>query len=357
MKNRLSRVRNIMRDKGLDGAIITGRANTFYLSGFGGSTSYLLIGMEKAWLVVDFRYTIQARREATEGIEVVEHGESFYDTLNQILGAEGIRSVGFEGSHLSFYEYERFAAKLTNAMKLSSLGREIDLLRMVKDESEIAALAQAVKMGDRVFDRIIDFIKPGIRESELAAEIDYQMRKLGAQGPSFDTIVASGERSAMCHAQPSDNTLKMGDALVLDFGVIYHHYCSDMTRTIFIGDPGEELKKIYRIVLDAQLATLERLESGMAASDADAIARSLIANAGYGSCFGHSLGHGVGIEIHEEPRLSEKSEDILVDGMVFTVEPGIYVDGLGGVRIEDMVALSGGKLINFTGSGKAMIIL
>lgn len=346
-----------MTDKGLEGVIVTGRANTYYLSGFSGSTSYLLAGLSKAWLVVDFRYTIQAGKEAREGVEVVEQTDSFYATLNQLLLEANIRNLGFEGNNLSFAEYGKFTTKLSNAAKFVALGGEIDALRMKKDESEIEAISQAVLMGDKVFDYILDIIKPGMTESELSAEMEYRMKKLGAQGPSFDTIVASGERSAMCHASPTENRIKKGDSLVLDFGVIYHHYCSDMTRTIFIGDPGDEMKKIYGIVKDAQTAGLECLFSGLSGRDADKAARAVIANAGYGKHFGHSLGHGVGIEIHEDPRLSEKSEDVLEDGMVFTTEPGIYVEGLGGVRIEDMVTLVGGKPRNFTTSPKSMIIL
>lgn len=357
MSNRIDRVRKIMAEKGMDGLIVTGRANTFYLSGFTGSTSYLLIGMHKAWIVVDFRYTIQARGQTSPGIEVVEHDNTFLSTLDKIIAAEGMDTIGFDGNNLSYSEYERFREKLPHAGKLENVGDELDLLRIRKDDAEIETIAQAVRLGDQVFDRILGIIKPGITEIELAAEIEYQMRKLGTAGPSFATIVASGERSAMCHAAPSENRIKPGDALIMDFGVIYRNYCSDMTRTIFIGDPGEEMRKIYRIVSEAQQAALESLGSGMKARDADKVARDIIALAGYGAHFGHSLGHGVGIEIHEEPRLSEKSEDILLDGMVFSVEPGIYVEGLGGVRIEDMVVLAGGKPRNLTGSTKEMIIL
>jgi len=353
----MEKVRKIMSGKGLDGLIVTGRANTFYLSGFTGSTSYLLISMTKAWLVIDFRYTIQARSQVCEGIEVVEHDSTFLSTLDRIIADEGMESIGFEGNNLSYSEYERFKEKLPHAGRLESIGDEIDLLRVRKDDGEIEIIAEAVRLGDQVFDRVLKLVKPGIAELELAAEIEYQMRKLGAAGPSFATIVAAGERSAMCHAAASSNRIKPGDALILDFGVIYRNYCSDMTRTIFIGDPGEEMKRIYRIVRDAQLAALESLGSGMKARDADKVARDIITLEGYGACFGHSLGHGVGIEIHEEPRLSEKSEDILLDGMVFTVEPGIYVEGLGGVRIEDMVALVDGKPRNLTCSTKEMIIL
>ena len=357
MNERINRIRNIMSEKSLDGLIVTGRANTFYLSGFTGSTSYLLIGREKAWIVVDFRYTIQAGEQVFEGIGGVEHTESFLTNLNRIIADEGMDSIGFEGNNLSYSEYERFKTKLLHARRLESLGDAIDLLRIRKDEVEIEAIAQAVKLGDQVFDQVLKVIRPGIKEMELAAEIEYQMRKLGASGPSFATIVASGERSAMCHGAASERKIKPGDALIMDFGVIYRNYCSDMTRTIFVGEPGEEMKKIYRIVSEAQLAALECLHSGMKARDADRVARDIITLEGYGDNFGHSLGHGVGIEIHEEPRLSVKSEDTLLDGMVFSVEPGIYVEGLGGVRIEDMVVLEDGKPRNLTGSTKEMIVL
>jgi Xaa-Pro aminopeptidase len=208
-----------------------------------------------------------------------------------------------------------------------------------------------------VFDSILKSIKPGVTETEISAEMEYTMKKLGAKGPSFETIIAAGKRSAMCHGTATDHPLQKGDAVVLDFGVIYRNYCSDMTRTIFIGEPDGELKKIYGIVLKAQLAALDCLVSGLRAYDADKVARDIITEAGYGTNFGHSLGHGVGVEIHEEPRLSSKSEDILQDGMVFSVEPGIYVEGLGGVRIEDMVVLTGGRPRNFTTSTKELIII
>lgn len=357
MSDRLTELRKIIKGKNLDGIILTGRPNTFYLSGFSGSTSYLLVGMQQAWLIVDFRYTIQAKLQACKGVEVIEQTDSFMLTLNQLLSDYKIQKVGFEGNNLNYSEFESFKNKLTQANLFVNVGSEIDLLRIKKDENEIEIIAQAVLMGDRVFDHILKIVKPGMREDDLATEIDYQMKKLGAKGPSFDTIVASGERSAMCHATPSENILKKGDSLVLDFGLNYHHYCSDMTRTIFIGDPGDEMKRIYNIVKDAQQAALDCIISGMPARDADKIARTIITHAGYGSCFGHSLGHGVGIEIHEDPRLAEKSEAILSDGMVFTIEPGIYVEGLGGVRIEDMVVLVNGKPRNLTTSTKSMIVI
>lgn len=357
MNNRLKRLRELLKEKNIDAAIISGRPNTIYFTGFSGTTSFLLVGLDKAWLVVDFRYTIQALNQAVEGIEVIEHEDSFHETINELIKKNKIEKIGFEGNILTFADYELFRDKLTHAKAFSSLGNNIDKLRMIKDSDEIDCIQQACTLGDKIFDHILKFIKPGMSEVEISVELEYTMKKLGAKGPSFETIVAAGNRSAMCHGTATDNIIKPGDAIVLDFGVIYRNYCSDMTRTIFVGEPKNELKMIYEIVKKAQLAGLNCLVSGMRASDADKVARDIITEADYGKNFGHSLGHGVGIEIHEEPRLSVKSEDIIKDGMVFSIEPGIYVEGLGGVRIEDMVVMTNGSPRNFTASPKEMIIL
>lgn len=357
MNHRLHKLRNLLKENDCNSCLITGRANTSYFSGFTGTTSYLLVGLDKAWLIVDFRYTIQARDQVYEDIEVVEINKGFYSTLNEIVKQNSIDIIGFEGQALTVSEYNRIKEKLTKIKKLIKFDGQIDWIRSIKDSDEIARIQQAVLLGDKVFEHIIGFIKPGMKESEIAAELEYTMKKLGAKGPSFESIIAAGHRSAMCHGTATENILKNGDTVVLDFGVIYRNYCSDMTRTIFIGEPKKELIKIYDIVKKAQQAALDVISSGMSGYDADKIARDIIAEHGYKEAFGHSLGHGVGIEIHEEPRLSEISEDILKDGMVFSVEPGIYVEGLGGVRIEDMVVLVDGKIRNFTTSPKDMIII
>lgn len=357
MNKRLQKIRNLLKKENLDAIIITGRANTIYNSGFTGSTSILLIGQEKAWLVVDFRYTIQAKAQVFEGIEVVEQQESFYKTINELIAGDSIGSIGFEGNTVTFSDYQKMRLGLSRAKSLVSLDGQIDRLRLIKDADEIECIQQAVLLGDRVFDHIIKFIKPGMKETDVSAEIEYMMKKLGAKGPSFETIVAAGHRSAMCHGTATDNVIRNGDAVVMDFGLIYRNYCSDMTRTIFIGEPNNELARIYGTVRQAQEAALSGIVSGIKASDADKIARDIITEAGYGETFGHSLGHGVGVEIHEDPRLSAKSEDILADGMVFSVEPGIYLEGIGGVRIEDMVVLEGGKPRILTTSTKEMIVV
>ncbi|HBR02531.1 MAG TPA: peptidase M24 family protein [Ruminiclostridium sp.] len=354
--NRLEKLRTLLKENDLDGAIISGRPNTIYFAGFTGTTSSLLVGPDNAWLIVDFRYTIQAKKQAFEGIEAIQYEDTLHGTLNELIKDNRLEKLGFEGL-LPFSEYEAFRDKLPNAKSLVNLGNKVDKLRIIKDADEIERLQQAVLLGDKVFSELLKFIKPGMKETEIAAEMEYMMKKFGAKGPSFESIIASGKRSAMCHGTATDAVIEKGDAVVLDFGVIYRNYCSDMTRTIFIGEPGAELKKVYGIVKKAQLEALDALTSGMRAVDADKVARDIITEAGYGKAFGHGLGHGVGIEIHEEPRVSVKSEDILEDGMVFSVEPGIYVEGLGGVRIEDMVVLADGKPRNFTTSTKDLIIL
>ena len=357
MEYRIQKLREKLKKKNLDAVIVTGRPNTLWLSGFTGSTSFLLICLGRAYLIVDFRYTIQARQQVFGGIEVIQYEDSFYSTLNKLIEQDDIKNIGFEGNIVSYREYHELKEKLTNARSFESIGDTIENLRIIKDSYEIDRIQEAVLLGDKVFEKIIDFIKPGMKEADIAAELEYTMKKLGAQGPSFQTIVAAGARSAMCHGTASDYVLQKGDALVLDFGVIYHNYCSDMTRTIFIGEPEKKLREIYHTVKEAQQAVLDALKPGMSGFEADKIARDIISRAGYGDNFGHGLGHGVGIEIHEAPRLSVKSKDILTDGMVFTVEPGIYVEGLGGVRIEDMVVFVDGKLRNFTSSTKEMIII
>ncbi|MGI6085722.1 MAG: M24 family metallopeptidase [Acetivibrionales bacterium] len=357
MNNRLRKLRDLLIEKNCDSCLILGRANTLYYSGFTGSTSYLLVGIDKAWLIVDFRYAIQAREQVNDEVEVIDINESFYSALREIIRNNSIDIIGFEGQVLTVSEYNRIKAEIAEIKSLISLESSIDRIRIIKDSEEIEDIQQAVLLGDKVFEHIIKYVKPGMKETELAAEIEYKMKKLGAKKPSFETIVAAGSRSAMCHGTATENVLKNGDAVVLDFGVIYRNYCSDMTRTIFIGEPNKELRKIYDIVITAQQAALNGIISGMSGYQADKIARDIIEANGYREAFGHSLGHGVGIEIHEAPRLSANSDDILEDGMVFSIEPGIYVEGLGGVRIEDLVVLTDGKIRNFTTSPKDMIII
>jgi len=340
-------INNILNEKNLDAIIITSRENRQYLSGFTGSDGLLVLTSDKKYLLVDGRYTIQAKQQ-TKGFEVVEFKASPYKYIEEF----GFKKIGFEDGNILYSQYQ----KLPNCDKIG-VSADINNLRMVKNKIEFDKMQKAASIADKAFSHILNFIKCGVTERELANEIDHFMKCSGAEKTSFDTIVASGERTALPHAGPSDNAVKNGDFVLMDFGCVYEGYCSDMTRTVAVGEVSDEKRKIYETVLDAQQNALNKIKAGELCRDIDKIARDIITEKGFGSNFGHGLGHGVGLEIHEEPRLSPKSEQRLSDGMVVTVEPGIYVEGLCGVRIEDMVYVNGDGYINFTASSKELIVL
>lgn len=355
IEERLQRLREKLSDKGIDAALVTKRENYMYLSGFTGTSAYLLITQEKTYLITDFRYIEQATNQAPL-FEVVKYQGSVVAAINSLITSSGIKSMGFEDSALTYDAYVKYKnnLKLQGFVPLEGI---IEKLRIKKDDLEIKKIKDAVKVADDAFSHVVKLIKPGVAEIEIAAEIEYFMKKNGAIGPSFETIVASGKRAALPHGVASEKKLETGDVVTMDYGAIYGEYCSDMTRTVFLGKPSDELLKIYRIVLDAQLKAIEGAIAGVSGKDIDTIARGHIEKNGYENCFGHGLGHGVGLEIHEEPRLSPMGNLIMKDGMVVTVEPGIYVTGLGGVRIEDMIVINGEKPEILTSSTKELIIL
>ena len=355
IERRIRELRSILSQKGMDAALITKRENYIYMSNFTGTFANLLITHDKAILVTDFRYTEQAKEQA-QLYDVVQYQGNLNVTLNDLLTSNNVKVLGFEDDYLTFKAYDDLSKKL-NVDKLVPLEGAIELLRLIKDSAEIELIKEAVRVADEAFSHVLKFIKPGVTESEIAAEIEYYLKKNGARGPSFDTIVASGWRASLPHGVASDKVVELGDAVTMDFGAIYNEYCSDMTRTVFVGKPKEELKKIYNIVLEAQQAGIFGAVSGLTGREIDKIARDIISDAGYGENFGHSLGHGVGIEIHEDPRLSQQGTVKMRNGMVVTIEPGIYVSGLGGVRIEDMIVINDGKPMVLTSSKKDMIIL
>jgi len=352
---RMEKLRKKMAEKGFDAALITKRENYMYLSGFTGTSAFLIITQHDAVLVTDFRYDEQATRQAPY-YEVVKYQGSLTATLEKQIKSKNIQVLGFEESAISYERYVAFKEQL-GVKEFVPLKGIIENLRVKKDKNEIDTIQKAVKIADNAFKHILGYIKPGVTEVEIAAEIEYFMKKQGATGVSFETIVASGKRSSMPHGVASDKKLEMGDAITIDYGALYNGYCSDITRTVFLGKPDEELKRIYNIVLDAQLRSIEGACKGVAGLQVDMIAREAISAAGYGQNFGHGLGHGVGLEIHEEPRLSPSGSVVLDNGMVVTVEPGIYIAGLGGVRIEDIIVISDDKPINLTGASKELIVL
>ncbi|HOQ00227.1 MAG TPA: aminopeptidase P family protein [Acetivibrio clariflavus] len=355
IERRIRELRSILSQKGIDAALITKRENYIYMSNFTGTFANLLITHDKAILVTDFRYTEQAKEQA-QLYEVVQYQGNLNVTLNDLLTANNVKILGFEDGYITYKAYDDLSKNLS-IDKLVPLERTIELLRLIKDSEEIELIKEAVRVADEAFSHVLKFIKPGVTETEIAAEIEYYLKKHGARGPSFDTIVASGWRSSLPHGVASNRVIEHGDAVTMDFGAICNEYCSDMTRTVFVGQPKEELKKIYGIVLEAQKAGVNGAVSGLTGREIDKIARDIISDAGYGENFGHSLGHGVGIEIHEDPRLSQQGTIKMRNGMVVTVEPGIYVSGLGGVRIEDMIVINDDKPMVLTSSPKDMIIL
>ncbi len=345
--NKLERFRRLMKDQGIGASVISTKHNRYYLSGFSGSSALLYIDQEKAVLVTDFRYMEQAAKEATE-FTVIEHKKDIFLEISALVGEQAPDRIGFEeeDSYL-FFRHLSKVAKENNA-DLAVVDHLIRDVREVKSGSEIAAIRSAAAIGDKGFQFMLDSIKPGMSERHIAVELECFMKREGAQDVSFETIIASGERSSLPHGVASDRILHAGDLVVMDFGCIYDYYCSDMTRTIGIGSLSDEQKEIYGIVKDAQQKALEATKSGMTASALDEIARKHICDLGYGEQFGHSLGHGVGLEIHEAPRIAGSDTTLLTQDMIITIEPGIYLDGQFGVRIEDLVCVKdhGYELMN-----------
>lgn len=354
-KKRLEDLRKKMKFKNTDAVLITKRENYMYMSGFTGTSAVLLITEGRAVLLTDFRYVEQAGAQAP-AYEIIQYAGSHIKELNDLIQKEGIERLSFEDGNLTFAEYSEYVEKL-KVSEFLPLGGAVEELRRVKDETEIIQIKKAVSIADDVFSHILSYIKPGVAEVELAAEMEYFMKRQGAVGPSFETIVASGKRASMPHGVASEKRLETGDVITMDYGALYNGYCSDITRTVFLGKPDKELERIYKIVLEVQLKGLEGVKKGLTGREVDSVVRTMIAEAGFGDNFGHGLGHGVGLEIHEEPMLSMRGYVELKDGMVVTVEPGIYVTGLGGVRIEDMVVVNGETPHILTAATKEMIIL
>ena len=354
--NNYKRVQELLQKRSIGAVLISNGNNMRYISGFAGETGYVYISEKRHAVVTDFRYTIQAEIEA-EGYEIITIGNGGYEVaLNEILKADGIERLGFEAEDMLFATYNKLKDNLV-VQELVPLGNEITAMRRIKTPRELEYIKQAEAIGDQVFTDILDFIKPGMTELEVAARIEYLLKVKGASGCSFPAIVASGVNSSMPHAVPTSKKIEVGDFLTMDFGCVYEGYCSDMTRTIVIGKASEKQKEVYETVLKAQLAALDFLKAGVTGKEVDKVARDIIYNAGYEGCFGHGLGHSVGLHIHENPRLSMLEEDIIEAGMTETVEPGIYIKGFGGVRIEDLVVVTEEGYDNFTFSNKKLIEL
>ncbi|WP_334071693.1 M24 family metallopeptidase [Paenibacillus sp. A14] len=352
---RVEGLRKVMEREQLEALWVTNAFNRRYLTGFTGSSGYVLVTRQKAFLLTDFRYMTQAA-EQSPGFEIVQHGPSVVDNLKELLSAEGIKELGFEETNMVFSTYRALEGDL-QPCKLVPVGGLVEELRLYKDDDELELMKQAADLADRTYLHMLEVLKPGVTEWDMALELETFMRKQGAAGTSFDTIVASGERSALPHGVASSRVIQRNEFVTMDFGAYMNGYCSDITRTVFIGEPTAKHREIYDIVLEAQMHTLEFLRPGMTGREADALARDIITRYGYGDQFGHSTGHGLGMEVHEEPRVSKLSDTILRPGMVVTVEPGIYIPGFGGVRIEDDVVITENGAKRLTESTKEFMML
>lgn len=352
--NKIENLRNRFQAQNIDGLLITSDYNRRYMTGFTGSAGVAIISQDKAVFITDFRYTEQAAKQI-EGFEIIQHKASIIEEIANQVERLGIKKLGFEEEHVAFSTYRLYKGAIK--ADLIPVSGEIEKLRLIKTDSEIKILKEAAEIADQAFQHILTYIRPGKTELEVSNELEFFMRKQGATSSSFDIIVASGFRSALPHGVASDKVIESGDFVTLDFGAYYKGYVSDITRTVAVGNPSDELKNIYNIVLEAQLRGMAGITAGITGKEADALTRDYITEKGYGEYFGHSTGHGIGLEVHEGPGLSIKSDVILEPGMVVTVEPGIYIAGLGGVRIEDDTVVTENGNESLTHSSKELIIL
>lgn len=352
--NKIEKLRSDFSKLNIDGMLITSGMNRRYMSNFTGSSGAVLLSEGKAQFITDFRYMEQAEKQCG-GFEIVQHKETLPEEVAQQVKNLGITKLGFEQDHLTYSAFKTYEKAID--VELVPVSGAIEKLRLIKTDAEINILKEAADIADAAFKHILDFIRPGITELDVSNELEFFMRKAGATSSSFDIIVASGYRSALPHGVATEKVIEKGDFVTLDFGAYHKGYVSDITRTVSVGQPAEKLREIYDIVLEAQLRGMAGIKPGMTGKEADALTRNFIVEKGFGEYFGHSTGHGIGLEVHEGPALSMKSNTILEPGMVVTVEPGIYIPGLGGVRIEDDTLITMDHNESFTHSTKELIIL
>lgn len=300
----------------------------------------------------DFRYKAQGAEQAEE-FEFILQEKGLLESIVSFMNSKGLKRIGFEGEHVNYNTY----SQLSKSFDVVPLTGEVEKIRLIKTDEELDLIIKACEIADQSYEYILTYVKAGMTELEVKNELEAHMTSLGASGPSFDTIVASGHRGALPHGVASDKVIEDGDMVTLDFGAWYKGYASDITRTFAVGSVSPEMEEIYNIVLESQLKSLDEIKAGMTGKEADSIARDVISAKGHGEHFGHSLGHGLGLEVHELPGLSQKSTMTLEPGMVITIEPGIYVDGLGGVRIEDDAVVTEKGLKKLTHSSKKLFIV
>jgi Xaa-Pro aminopeptidase len=338
MRQRIARLRTVLRNRRLDALIVSSLPHIRYLCGFSGSHALLIIGRTAATLITDSRYRAQSALEVRGVRRAIARGSLQQEAADRRLLSR-CRRVGVESFALSLAEFRNLRS-LFRGISFVHVDAIVSDLASVKSTDEVRWIRNAASITDEVFAGIISRIRPGVAERDIAAEISYQQKLRGAEGDAFEPIVAGGERGALPHARPTARRFRRGDLVILDFGCVVNGYHSDLTRTIAVGPVSRTRKEMYEAVLKAQEVALGSARGGMEARELDAIARTVIAQCGFGRYFSHSLGHGLGLEIHEQPRVSSLSNDRLTAGNVITIEPGIYINGEGGVRIEDDVVLT-----------------
>lgn len=346
------RIDKIFKSLPVDALLITDGPEVYYLSGFRGDDTTLVITKNERFIITDSRYFIQAKNEAPSFTLVDITKERPYDILKKI----NVKKIGILEKSMSVSLFGLYSQKLSGCEFVPACDA-IEKVRMIKDEGEISKIRTAAKIADRGFSYILNHIKAGVSEKELALMLEFFMRKEGAEELAFETVCASGVRSAMPHGAASDKLISDGDFLTLDFGCRFDGYVCDMTRTVVVGSASDKQREIYDIVLSAQLAALDAIFPGKSTKEIDKISRDYITQKGYGECFGHGLGHSLGLCVHEAPSLSPRSDAVLLPGMLMTVEPGIYVENYGGVRIEDLVVIKDDGYENLTSSKKELIIV
>jgi len=340
MTARLQQLRDRLQKENVPAALLMKAPDVGYISGFTGSAAALLVLPDRALFVTDGRYSVQAERECPGWeVAITETSAGYHETIAARVKELGVTELAVEGDYLTVLQFETLKEKL-EGVALKPLGELVLGPRRVKDAEELLRIRAACAIVDRAFDFLLTLLRPGISERDVAVELEYFMKKEGSEKEAFDTIVASGARSALPHGRASEKLLEAGDFITFDYGARVGGYCSDLTRTVVLGKADEKQREVYGVVLEAQLAALAAIRAGAEGKAVDSVARDLIAARGYGEKFGHSLGHGLGRDVHDHPALSQRAELTLEPGMVVTVEPGVYLDGWGGVRIEDDVVVT-----------------
>jgi Xaa-Pro aminopeptidase len=354
-QNRADRLAERLPVAGLDAILVTDLTNVRYLTGYTGTNGLAVVGPKTRVFVTDFRYVEQAAEEVYPSFERRRGTQDLLEVVEESLPDGSVR-LGFEDAHVSVRHLGRLEELLSDRVELIGVTGLVEGLRAVKDDDEVAAIQAATELADRAFESLLAGGLIGRSERELALALEFRMRELGASGPSFPPIVAGGPHGALPHAQPRARSIEPGQLVVIDWGAQLDGYCSDCTRTVAAGEVDEDARTVYELVLEAQLAGLEAVTAGASAREVDGAARRVIDAGGHGEHFGHGLGHGVGLDIHEAPRLAQRSDDVLVSGNVVTVEPGIYLPGVLGIRIEDLTVVADGTPQILTAITKDLIV-